>query len=191
MLPYFISLLILGIPLCWAEWTMGRYGGTRGFNSSPGIFSVIWRNRLSKYFGGVALLIPLIIYMYYVLIEAWCLGYAINYVTGDLTIGTGGHVDQLVAQVPDEYAKSLVETLHDLLSNTVAPSLGKAAKSIGSCSSLSKVLLPPKRRTRIWILDSHFNKGKLLLLTCTIWINTLGSCRGVPMDTKKATRPER
>jgi len=110
MLPYFISLLILGIPLCWAEWTMGRYGGTRGFNSSPGIFSVIWRNRLSKYFGGVALLIPLIIYMYYVLIEAWCLGYAVNYVTGDLTIGTGGHVDQLVAQAPDEYAKTLVET---------------------------------------------------------------------------------
>ena len=44
MLPYFISLLVLGIPLCWAEWTMGRYGGTRGFNSAPGIFSVIWRN---------------------------------------------------------------------------------------------------------------------------------------------------
>jgi len=87
MLPYFISLLILGIPLCWAEWTMGRYGGTRGFNSSPGIFSVIWRNRLAKYCGGVALLIPLVIYMYYVLIEAWCLGYAINYVTGDLMLG--------------------------------------------------------------------------------------------------------
>lgn len=110
LLPYFISLLILGIPLCWAEWTMGRYGGTRGFNSSPGIFSVIWRNRLSKYFGGVALLIPLIIYMYYVLIEAWCLGYAINYVTGDLTIGTGGHIDQLVAEAPDEHVKTLVET---------------------------------------------------------------------------------
>ena len=33
LLPYFISLLVLGIPLCWAEWTMGRYGGTKGFNS--------------------------------------------------------------------------------------------------------------------------------------------------------------
>ncbi len=110
LLPYFISLLVLGIPLCWAEWTMGRYGGTRGFNSSPGIFSVIWRNRLAKYCGGVALLIPLVIYMYYVLIEAWCLGYAINYVTGDLMIDTGGRVDQLIAQAPDDYVKSLVET---------------------------------------------------------------------------------
>ena len=44
MIPYFISLLVLGIPLCWAEWTMGRYAGTRGFNSAPGVFSVIWRN---------------------------------------------------------------------------------------------------------------------------------------------------
>ena len=110
MLPYFISLLILGIPLCWAEWTMGRYGGTRGFNSSPGIFSVIWRNPLAKYFGGLALLIPLIIYMYYVLIEAWCLGYAINYITGDLMIDTGGRVDQLIAQAPDDYVKTLMET---------------------------------------------------------------------------------
>jgi SNF family Na+-dependent transporter len=86
MLPYFISLVILGIPLCWAEWTMGRYAGTRGFNSAPGIFTVIWRNRLSKYLGGIALVIPLVIYMYYVLIEAWCLGYAVNYLTGGLMI---------------------------------------------------------------------------------------------------------
>ena len=66
---------------------MGRYAGVRGFNSAPGIFSVIWRNPLAKYFGGLALLIPLIIYMYYVLIEAWCLGYAIHYLTGDLMKG--------------------------------------------------------------------------------------------------------
>ncbi len=84
MLPYFISLLILGIPLCWAEWTMGRYGGTKGFNSAPGVFSVIWRNPVSKYFGAIALMIPLIIYFYYVLIEAWCLGYAISYLKGDM-----------------------------------------------------------------------------------------------------------
>jgi len=87
MLPYFVSLLVLGIPLCWAEWTMGRYGGQRGFNSAPGVFSVIWRNPISKYFGAIALLIPVVIYMYYVLIEAWCLGYAIHYLTGDLMLG--------------------------------------------------------------------------------------------------------
>ena len=63
---------------------MGRYGGTKGFNSAPGIYSMIWRNRAAKYFGAIALMIPLIIYMYYVVIEAWCLGYAIKYITGAL-----------------------------------------------------------------------------------------------------------
>lgn len=106
MLPYFISLLVLGIPLCWAEWTMGRYGGSKGFNSAPGIYGSIWKNRLAKYFGGIALLLPLVIYMYYVLIEAWCLGYAVNYFTGDLMIGGGGTVDALMAQAQEKAAES-------------------------------------------------------------------------------------
>jgi SNF family Na+-dependent transporter len=87
MIPYFVALLLLGIPLGWAEWTMGRYGGLRGFNSAPGIYSVIWRHPLAKYFGGIALLVPLVICMYYVVIEAWCLGYAWYYLTGHLMQG--------------------------------------------------------------------------------------------------------
>jgi SNF family Na+-dependent transporter len=102
MLPYFISLLVLGIPLCWAEWTMGRYGGSKGFNSAPGIYSTIWRHPAAKYFGGIALLVPLVVYMYYVVVEAWCLGYALEYLTGDLMIGGGGAVDALVEHVRRE-----------------------------------------------------------------------------------------
>ena len=30
MIPYFVSLLLLGIPLMWIEWTLGRYGGGFG-----------------------------------------------------------------------------------------------------------------------------------------------------------------
>jgi NSS family neurotransmitter:Na+ symporter len=87
MIPYFVALLVLGIPLGWAEWTMGRYGGLRGFNSAPGIFSTIWRHPLSKYLGGIAIIVPLTIAMYYVVIEAWCLGYAWFYLTGALNQG--------------------------------------------------------------------------------------------------------
>ena len=87
MIPYFVSLLVLGIPLCWAEWTMGRYAGLRGFNSAPGVYSVVWRNPLAKYLGSIALLIPLTIYMFYVMVEAWCLGYAISYLNGELMMG--------------------------------------------------------------------------------------------------------
>lgn len=85
MIPYFISLLLLGIPICWVEWTMGRYGGSKGFNSAPGIFSVLWRHPISKYFGALALIVPVGIYMYYVYIEAWCLAYAWDYLSGNMS----------------------------------------------------------------------------------------------------------
>lgn len=79
MIPYFVALLVLGIPICWVEWSMGRRGGLAGYNSCPGVFSVIWRNPISKYLGSFGLLIPLIIYMYYIYVEGWCLGYCYLY----------------------------------------------------------------------------------------------------------------
>jgi len=82
MIPYFVSLLILGIPICWVEWTLGRRGGRYGFNSAPGILSVAWRSPASRFFGALAVFIPVVIYMYYVVIEAWCLGYTWIYLTG-------------------------------------------------------------------------------------------------------------
>lgn len=82
MIPYFLSLLLLGIPICWVEWALGRRGGRFGLNSSPGIFSVLWKHPLSKYLGTLGLLIPVVIYMYYVYIESWCLAYAVGYASG-------------------------------------------------------------------------------------------------------------
>ncbi|MCX6998360.1 MAG: hypothetical protein NTV49_15065, partial [Kiritimatiellaeota bacterium] len=87
MLPYFIALFLLGLPLAWAEWAMGRYGGARGHNSLPGIFRVVWRSKLAPYFGVLGLLIPVAIYMYYIYIEAWCLGYAWKFATGSMALG--------------------------------------------------------------------------------------------------------
>ncbi len=88
MLAYFLSLLIIGLPICWAEWAMGRYGGQRGFNSSPGIFNVIWKHPVAKYCGIIGVIIPVVIYMYYVYIEAWCLGYSVNFLLGNMDFKT-------------------------------------------------------------------------------------------------------
>lgn len=87
MIPYFIAFLLLGLPIAWAEWSIGRFGGRYGFNSSPGIFAVIWRNRVSPYVGVLGLVIPVGIYMYYVFIESWCLYYAYQYLTGGMSLG--------------------------------------------------------------------------------------------------------
>ncbi|EIP98686.1 SNF family Na+-dependent transporter [Opitutaceae bacterium TAV1] len=86
MIAYFASLLIIGIPVSWAEWTVGRYGGRFGYHSSPGVFHALLRRPWAKYLGAVGFLIPLMVCMYYVYVEAWCLGYAVNALTGKLSV---------------------------------------------------------------------------------------------------------
>ncbi len=87
MIPYFCALILLGIPICWAEWTMGKYGGQFGFNSAPAIFGVLGRRAIWRYLGVIGLIVPIIIYMYYVLIESWCMGYALSYAVGWMDLG--------------------------------------------------------------------------------------------------------
>ena len=87
MIPYFCALIFLGIPICWAEWTMGKYGGQFGFNSCPAIFGVLGRRPIWRYLGVLGLIIPVVIYMYYVYIESWCLGYAWCYLTSAIDLG--------------------------------------------------------------------------------------------------------
>ncbi len=87
MVPYFIAFLLLGIPICWAEWTMGRMGGRFGYHSSPAIYGSVAGSRGWRYMGALGVLIPIVIYMYYVVIESWCLGYAIAYLTGSIDLG--------------------------------------------------------------------------------------------------------
>ena len=88
MLAYFVAFLLIGLPICWAEWTMGRHGGQAGFNACPGILNYITQKPAFKYLGVIGVLIPVIIYMYYVYIEAWCLGYAVNFFSGQLNFET-------------------------------------------------------------------------------------------------------
>ena len=88
MIPYLCALLFLGIPLCWAEWTMGRYGGRKGLHSAPSILGMIGRGAPARYLGALGILAPLLVNMYYVLIEAWCLRYFLAYLTGDLDLGS-------------------------------------------------------------------------------------------------------
>ncbi|MDI9383889.1 MAG: sodium-dependent transporter [Verrucomicrobiota bacterium] len=85
MLPYLISFLILGIPICWAEWTLGRLGGRLNRNSPPGIYGAIWPSRMGPALGSLGLVIPVIIFMYYVFLEAWCLQYAIEFFSGSFS----------------------------------------------------------------------------------------------------------
>jgi SNF family Na+-dependent transporter len=96
MIPYFLALLLLGIPIGWAEWAMGRYGGRKGFHGAPGILGIWCKGAVGRYLGVFGVLIPLGVYFYYVLIESWCLYYVIQYLTGGIGVdGTAAIGDQV------------------------------------------------------------------------------------------------
>ncbi|MFC1454348.1 sodium-dependent transporter [Verrucomicrobiota bacterium] len=77
MIPYFVSFLLLGLPLMWIEWTLGRYGGGFEHGTAPGIFhSLLRKNRFIKYFGVIGIFGPLVILIYYTYIESWTLAYS-------------------------------------------------------------------------------------------------------------------
>jgi len=89
MIPYFIAFFLLGIPLMWVEWTLGRYGGGFGHGTAPGIFHTMWqKNRFIKYFGVIGIFGPLVILIYYMYVESWTLAYAFFSVTGKYTGAT-------------------------------------------------------------------------------------------------------
>lgn len=91
MIPYLISLLIVAIPLSMTEWALGRFAGRHGYHSQMGMFYIAsGRKRAWGMAGGVMALVPFVINMYYVFIEAWCLLYALQYLGGMLDpIGLG------------------------------------------------------------------------------------------------------
>ena len=88
MIAYFTAFLLLGIPLSWVEWTIGRRGGRMGGHSAASIFALIARSSTWKYLGLAAVLAPLAISMYYMYQEGWTLGYAWHTAVGDLNLSS-------------------------------------------------------------------------------------------------------
>lgn len=83
MIAYFIALLLLGIPLMWIEWGIGRNGGRYRKGHLPGMFAAIWKHPAAKYVGVVGMVVPLGIMIYYTYIESWTLAFAIFSATKD------------------------------------------------------------------------------------------------------------
>lgn len=105
IIPYICALLLLGIPIGWAEWTMGRWGGRKGFHSAPAIMGALGRGRLFRYLGVIGVLIPLAVSFYYTYIEAWCLGYTFHYVTGGIDgVVAGAPIAEQTKASADFYA---------------------------------------------------------------------------------------
>ncbi|MBR5758750.1 MAG: hypothetical protein IKX88_09165 [Thermoguttaceae bacterium] len=87
MIPYLLSFLFIAIPLASSEWALGRCGGRLGYHSPFGIYyAVSNKSRFWGICGGLTGLTPLVISMYYIFVEAWCLLYALQYLGGLMQI---------------------------------------------------------------------------------------------------------
>ncbi|TGJ98547.1 symporter [Leptospira langatensis] len=103
LLPYIISFILVGIPVCITEWVMGRMGGEQG-HSFPNLFRSFLSGTPLRLMGTIGVTIPLLIYVYYVFVEAWCLAYAFDFFTGQINLGAG-YTDQasLIAKASDHF----------------------------------------------------------------------------------------
>ena len=97
LIPYFCALFLLGIPIGWAEWAMGRYGGKKGFHSATMIMGAIGKGRLARYLGVIGVMIPLGVSTYYMFIETWTFGYFLKYLTGGIGIDANAPIETQTA----------------------------------------------------------------------------------------------
>jgi SNF family Na+-dependent transporter len=82
IIPYLVSFLIMGIPLLWVEWGIGRYGGVRGHHSTPFIMDKMGKGFIWKYIGVFGIFSNIAIASYYCYIESWTLSYIMHSIVG-------------------------------------------------------------------------------------------------------------
>jgi len=100
MIPYFGALILMGLPLMFIEWSLGRYGGKYGHGSLGPMVYLQAREGikprtaaiLGGIAGGLALGVTVLVNSYYNHIIGWTFGYAFLSLTGgymDKAISTG------------------------------------------------------------------------------------------------------
>ncbi len=83
IIPYLVCFLLMGIPLLWIEWSMGRFGGKHGDHSTPFILNSLDPKRTFwKYIGVFGIFTNIAVAAYYCYIESWTMAYVIHSLAG-------------------------------------------------------------------------------------------------------------
>src|SRR5690606_12147575 len=99
IIPYITCFLLMGLPLLWIEWGVGRFVGRLGNHSTPFILDSMDTRRLWKYFGVFGIFTNIAVAAYYCYIESWTMSYVFHSVAGTFN---GMNMDQ-VAQFFSDY----------------------------------------------------------------------------------------
>jgi len=82
LIPYLVSFVLMGIPLLWVEWAIGRHGGQYGHHSAPGMLDKLGKQPWLKYVGVFGLFTNLCVAAFYCYIESWTLAYVFHSLVG-------------------------------------------------------------------------------------------------------------
>ena len=82
IIPYLVCFLLMGIPLLWIEWSMGRFGGKLGNHSTPFILDSMDKRKFWKYIGVFGIFTNSGVASYYCYIESWTMSYAYHSLIG-------------------------------------------------------------------------------------------------------------
>lgn len=82
IIPYIVCFLLMGIPLLWVEWSMGRFGGRYGHHSTPFILGAIDKRKFWKYLGVFGIFTNIVVAAYYCYIESWTLSWVYHSIVG-------------------------------------------------------------------------------------------------------------
>lgn len=92
IIPYLVSFVLMGIPLLWIEWAIGRHGGRFGYHSTPGMLDAMGKSRLLKYIGVFGIFTNLTVAAYYCYLESWTLAYVWHSIAGTFSGKTAEEV---------------------------------------------------------------------------------------------------
>ncbi|MEM9022567.1 MAG: sodium-dependent transporter, partial [Bacteroidota bacterium] len=102
IIPYLVCFFLMGIPLLFVEWGMGRYGGRHGDHSTPFILDNMTHKSLWKYFGVFGIFTNIGVIAYYTYIESWTLAYVWESIRGSFlgmsVKDVGAHFDTYVGK---------------------------------------------------------------------------------------------
>lgn len=82
IIPYLVCFLLMGLPLLYVEWAMGRFGGKSGNHSTPFILDSMDKKRLWKYIGVFGIFTNVAVAAYYCYLESWTLSYVYHSLAG-------------------------------------------------------------------------------------------------------------
>lgn len=92
IIPYLVCFLLMGIPLLFVEWSVGRLGGRSGNHSTPFILDSMDRRKIWKYIGVFGIFTNIAVAAYYCYLESWTLSYVYHSVADTFGGQTQGQV---------------------------------------------------------------------------------------------------